>query len=68
MYQTECGDKESHRGEGARMQWLYAKWKPLWATEEIIEGSGERGVKQGDKERTVKRGIKTRGKGEINSL
>lgn len=45
------------------MQWLYAKWKPLWATEEIIEGSGERGVKQGDKERTVKRGKKNQGKG-----
>lgn len=33
--------EESHRGEAARMQWLYAKWKPLWATEKINEGSGE---------------------------
>lgn len=33
--------EESHRGEAARKQWLDAKWKPLWAAEEIIEGSGE---------------------------
>lgn len=47
--------EESHRGEGARMLWPYAKEKPLWATEAIIEGSGEWRVRQGDKGGTVKR-------------